>query len=118
MSKMNLIAKVKEVTSTGLPFMEGRENSTIATGQLYNIVDYGYLQGDENEFVVFITREEPKKFFYGGSVVTEKMKKIDAQLTLEERHELLEDGLEVVFQSKMSKNKKKYTCCDFFPTQG
>jgi hypothetical protein len=30
--------------------------------------------------------------------------------------ELLEHGIEVVFLQKVSKNKKKYTTCEFFPS--
>jgi hypothetical protein len=113
----NLINKAKEVTSSGLPFMQGKEKDELTMGMIYNINEYGFLKGEEGEdFVVFTTNEMPGKFYYGGSVVTEKMKELEEALAPSEMSELLENGIEIVFIQKVSKNKKKYTNCEFFPS--
>jgi hypothetical protein len=112
----SLIAKAKEVTSTGLPFMQGKEKEELSMGMIYNINDYGFLKGDDGDFVAFTTKETPDKFYYGGSVVTEKMHELESALSHEDMAELLEHGIEVVFLQKVSKNKKKYTTCEFFPS--
>ena len=120
MSNLNiksLISKAKEVTSVGLPFMQGKEKEEINMGILYNINEYGFLQGETGEdFVVFTTKEHNNKFFYGGSVVTQKIKDLEENLTSDEMCQLLEYGIEVLFIQKVSKNKKKYTTCEFFPS--
>lgn len=87
-------------------------------GMIYNINEYGFLDGGESneEFVVFTTKEQPEAFFYGGSVVTQKIKDLEANLTTEEIAALLDYGIEVIFLQKLSKNKKKYTTCEFFPS--
>ena len=119
MSNVNiksLISKAKEVTSTGLPFMQGKEKEEISMGMIYNINEYGFLQGETGEdFVVFTTKEYNDKFFYGGSVVTQKIKDLEANLSHDEIAQLLEYGIEVLFIQKVSKNKKKYTTCEFYP---
>ena len=121
MSNLNikaLINKAKEVTATGLPFMQGKEKHELTMGMIYNINEYGFLDGGESneEFVVFTTKEHPEAFFYGGSVVTQKIKDLEANLTNEEIAQLLDYGIEVIFLQKLSKNKKKYTTCEFFPS--
>lgn len=110
--------KVKEVTTSKLPFMEGREKGEITLGKIYNIIDYGYMNNEDGEYAVFITKEEPKLFFFGASVVTDNLKTIDNALTQEQLKELLsENGIEVVFTKKKSKNKREYTVADFFPSE-
>lgn len=119
MSNLNiqsLIVKAKEVTSHGLPFMQGKEKEEINMGMIYNINEYGFLQGETgDDFVVFTTKEYTDKFFYGGSVVTQKIKDLEANLNANEIAQLLEHGIEIIFVQKVSKNKKKYTTCEFFP---
>lgn len=114
---LDLIQSVKKETTNGLPFMEGKEKSAIILGQIYNVTDYGYLEGEDGEFIVFTTKEEPNNFMFGSSVMTEKFKKIDVALTETELSTLLDNGIEVVFSSKVSKNKRKYTLCELFPTK-
>lgn len=112
----DIINNVKAITMQGLPFMEGRVKGDITEGKIYNIVDFGFLKGDEGDFAVYITRENPNEFYFGGSIVTENLKKIEETLTDEQLVELLDKGLEIVMTSKLSKNKRKYMNCTFFPS--
>lgn len=119
-----IIAKAKEVTLTGLPFMEGREKGDL--NDLINttvvIKDYGYMEdvdknGEVKEYASFIIEENDKEFFFGGQVLTDNLKKLDEVLTDKELEQLLENGIPVVLGKKKSKNKREYTTCNFFPNQ-
>ena len=113
----DLIAKAKEVTASGLPFMDGLEKADLGMGEVLNINNYGYMEGEDGEFVVITTKEYPKNFFFGSSVLTSKMKDLDKVFGEEEMSKLLENGIEVVFEKKKSKNKREYTNVTFFPSQ-
>jgi len=109
---MSLISKVKEITASGLPFMEGKEKTDLSDGEVYTVVEYGYLEGDDKEFVVLTDGET---FCYGGSIVTDAFKALDEKLTDDEIKELLAEGISMKISKKKSKNGRKYTACEFFP---
>lgn len=112
----DIINNVKAITMQGLPFMDGREKGEIKEDEIFNIIDFGFLKGEDGEFAVFITRENDDEFYFGGAIVTENLKKIEDTLADEQIEELLKNGLETVMTSKLSKNKRKYMCCTFFPS--
>ena len=43
MNKIELLKKVKEITASGLPFMEGKDKVRLTDGMLYVVKNYGYL---------------------------------------------------------------------------
>nr|DAN06802.1 MAG TPA: hypothetical protein [Caudoviricetes sp.] len=106
--KNNLLSRLKEVMSNNLPFMEGREKADQIIGEPITIIDYGYLTGDDGEFIVYITREYNGVFFFGGSVLSEKFKELENAFTEDEMKELLEMGIKVRLCEKTSKNRRKY----------
>jgi hypothetical protein len=107
-----LIAKAKEITASGLPLMEGKAKVDFVDGEIYTVKEYGYLEGDNGDFVVVADKDT---FAYGGSVVTEAFKGLDEKLTEDEIHELLSEGIPMKISKKKSKNGRKYTTCEFFP---
>jgi hypothetical protein len=112
-----LISKVKEITASGLPFMEGKDKTDLADGEIYNVVEYGYLQGqddngNEKEYVVI---SDGKTFAYGGAVVTEAFRQLDENLKGDEIEELLNEGIPMMIRKKKSQKGRKYTTCEFFP---
>lgn len=113
----SIIAKAKEITQSGLPFMEGREKGEMdrLVGEVYTIKEYGYLEGEDGEFVVFLVEEDKENFYFGGSVITDNMKKLDDVLKEDEIAELLETGITILCEKKKSKNKRDYVKCTFFP---
>lgn len=111
-AKMDLIARAKEITASGLPLMEGKTKTDFVDGEVYTVKEYGYLEGDNGDFVVVADKDT---FAYGGSVVTEAFKGLDEKLTQEEIEELLQDGIPMKISKKKSKNGRKYTTCEFFP---
>lgn len=115
MNKLDLIRKAKEITMSGLPFMEGKEKTELGNGQLYCVKEYGYLKSEDGDFVVVA---DEKTFAFGGSVLTDNFRKLEDQLTESEISELLADGIEILITKKKSKvNKREYTACEFFPEQ-
>jgi hypothetical protein len=121
MKKLNfeqLMSEVSSITASGLPFMEGREKLEVKGDVLNNVLtveDYGYLEGDEGEYVVITLSEYPENFIYGSSVVTQAFKKLDEKFDEETRLEILKHGLTFKLSEKVSKSKRKYTCITFFP---
>ena len=113
-----LINQAKEVTASGLPFMDGREPIKVEGKILNNILtvdDYGYLEGDDGEYVVIALKEYPQHFIYGGSVVTDAFKKLEGKIGVDNMGLLIEHGLTFRLSELVSKNKRKYTRISFFP---
>lgn len=113
----NLIKKVQLITESGLPFMEGKEKIAVdeVIGKILTVADYGFLNGDEGEYVVVSLREYPTNFIYGSSVVTQAFKNLDEQLSVDEIANILNEGLTFRLSTLISKNKRKYTKIIFFP---
>lgn len=116
-----LIKQAQEVTKSGLPFMDGREKLEITGEVLNNILtvdDYGYLDGDDGNYVVISLKEYPKHFIYGGSVVTDAFKKLEEKIGAENMAQLIQYGLTFRLSELVSKNKRKYVRISFFPNCG
>lgn len=111
-NKMELLKKVKDITASGLPFMEGKEKVELTDGMLYVVKEYGYLKSEDSDFVVVA---DDTTFAFGGSVITDAFKKLDENLDGSEIEELLKDGIEMEIKKKKSRNKREYTTCEFFP---
>lgn len=112
--KKSLRDRAKEF-SVQLPFMEGREKGDAKEliGMVSTIADYGFLKGDDGrEYAVYITRENSKKFYFGGTVLTDQL----AQLEAEGYHEVIVDeGLPMLTTEKKSKNNRAYINVEFYP---
>ena len=101
--------------SVRLPFMEGREKGETKEllGQVTTISDYGFLPNDKGEpYVSFIVKERSGKFYFGGTVLTDRM----LQLEAEGYHDaIIEEGLPMLMTEKRSKNNRNFTNVEFFP---
>lgn len=118
MNISDLIKQAQEVTMSGLPFMDGKEKIEVAGEILNNILtveDYGYLEGDDGEYIVIALQEYPKNFIYGGSVVTDAFKKLEERVGAENMAQLINHGLTFKLSELISKNKRKYVRISFFP---
>ena len=102
--------------SVQLPFMDGREKGETKEliGQISTIVDYGFLPNENGEpYVCFIVKERSDKFYFGGSVLTDRMTQLDEDGY---RDEILEGGLPVLMTEQRSKKSNRtYTAVEFFP---
>lgn len=114
----NMMKSLKERAkefSVRLPFMEGRDKGELKklAGMISTICDYGFLNDDKGEaYVVFITREREKEFFFGGQVLTDQLAQLEAEGY---RDAIMTEGLPVLFGEKKSKNGRSYTTVEFFP---
>ena len=98
-----------------LPFMEGREKGETKEllGTVNTICDYGFLPNEHGEvYACFIVKERPKKFYFGGTVITDRL----TQLEEEGYHEaIMAEGLPVRMDEKKSRNNRTFTNVVFFP---
>ena len=115
----NLMKSLKERAkefSVQLPLMEGRDKgetkeilSTVCT-----IVDYGFLPNETGEpYAVFVVKEIPNKFFFGGQVLTARL----TELEEEGYHDaIVAEGLPVLMTEKKGKKSNRgYVNVEFYP---
>lgn len=110
-----LIKKAKQITNSGLPFMEGLEKAEAPKTGKFTLTDYGYLKGDDGDFICYTAVEIPGHFMFGSSVMTEKFKRLEEALDPNDLAALLQNGIVVQFKEKVSKNKRRYVDCELFP---
>ena len=109
----SLRERIKNELASGLPFMVGRENGSLTCDIELTITEFGFLKDHKKneDYVVFLLEEDKEHFYFGGMVVTEKLKKIEELLSDDELEVLKKEGLKVKFNKKKSpdKNKDSYT---------
>lgn len=119
MSNEKMMKSLKERArefSVQLPFMEGRDKGETSElmGQVSTITDYGFLPNENGEpYVCFIVKERGKKFYFGGTVLTDRLTKLD-----EEGYgdAIRAEGLPVLMsEAKAKKSNRTYTNVEFFP---
>jgi hypothetical protein len=114
MLNLDLLSKVREITASGLPFMDGKEKLELANGSTFIVRHFGFLEGDNGDFVVIA---DDNYYAFGGSIVTEAFKKLEGALSEQEIEQLLNAGLPVKIAKKKSKGGRQYTSCEFFPKE-
>ena len=126
MTKLNMkdiMNKAKEVAKTfemeGIPFMEGRtlaKDFKDILGVVVKITDYGFINGDDGEYTVFIVEDNDKEFYASGKVLTQDLHTLEESIGVDEfKAAVKEEGLEVLFGRKKSKNNREYTTVKLFP---
>lgn len=100
----------KTLKNEGIPFMEGRDKGDVRDllGKTVNIMDFGFIRGDNGEYAVFCVKGEDKLFYCGGKAVTEILKRIKEDGMKEELAKQDAKILEVT-----SKTKRKYITIEF-----
>lgn len=113
--KKSLKERAKEF-SVQLPLMDGREkgDTNELLGQISTITDYGFLPNEAGEpYAVFIVKERPNVFYFGGSVLTARLSDLDAEGY---HDEVVSEGLPVLFTTaKAKKSNRQYTNVEFYP---
>lgn len=99
-----------------LPFMDGRNKGMTEEllGQISTINEYGFLPNEAGElYVVFTVKERSTVFYFGGSVLTERMIQLDQEGYGDE---IRRDGLPILMTKETSKKtKRSYTGVTFYP---
>lgn len=94
----------------GIPFMEGREKGATSDilGETLHIVDFGFINGDNGEYSVFMVAEHENTFYFGNQVITDMLREIQ------------KDGMEaelakqdIVFEERTSKKGRPYIAFRF-----
>lgn len=112
MSLKDFTKKLNEGNS--IPFMEGRTKGELdeLVEKNVTITNFAFLKNDEGDYAVFVVKEIPDSFYFGGLVITENLKKLEEEGYKEE---IEANGLPVCVKSKKSKNKKNYYMLEFYP---
>lgn len=98
-----------------LPFMEGREKGETKEllGTVNTIVDYGFLPNETGEvYACFIVKERANKFYFGGTVITDRLQQMEAEGY---HDDIVAEGLPVLMTEKKSRNNRTFTNVEFFP---
>lgn len=113
-TESNLRTRAKQF-SILLPFMEGREKNDLVNlhEKTVTVSDYGFLKNEDGgDYACFICTEDRENFYFGGTVLTERLKELEKDGFHED---VKKEGLPVRFEKKMSKNKRAYTNVIFYP---
>ena len=114
--KKSLRERAREF-SVQLPLMEGREKGDTSEllGNISTINDYGFLPNENGEaYACFIVDERPGKFYFGGTVMTDRLEQLEA----DGYHEaVVFEGLPVLMTEKKSRNNRTFTNVVFFPEE-
>lgn len=104
-----IIENLKEsITREGIPFMDSREPGELVEGEVVTLCDYGFIEGKDGRYVVFITKEDETKFYFGGLVLTQLCEQLD-EYNDDEIQAVLEHGIKITTTKKKSKNGRVYT---------
>ena len=98
-----------------LPLMEGcdKGDTKELMGQVSTITDYGFLPNEAGEmYAVFTVKERSGKFYFGGTVLTDRLFKLEQ----EGYHDaIVAEGLPVLLNEKRSKNNRTFVNVEFYP---
>lgn len=94
----------------GIPFMEGRDKDKLdnVCGRMLHIDDFGFIEGKDGQFAVIAFQEEPTKFYFGNSIVTEMLKEVQNDGMKNELRKQV-----IVFDKRTSKDNRVYTSFKF-----
>lgn len=98
-----------------LPFMEGRDKGETKEllGTVNTITEYGFLPNENGEhYAVFIVKERSVKFYFGGSVLTDRLLQLEADGY---HDDVVAEGLPVLLTEKKSRNNRTFTNVVFYP---
>ena len=107
---IELLKAIKDKLELTSPLMEGREKGSTVLNVPMTIIDWDYLTDHKKneDYVVYIAKEDNENFYFGGGVATDKFKKIDA-MGEKVVASLKTIGIPVIFEEKTSKaNNQKY----------
>ena len=110
----SLQERVKELTKK-LSIMEGKAkgDNTEVDGKIVTINDFDIIKG-ENDYAVYTVKEIDDTFFFGGMVLTEHLKQLEAEGYKEA---IQKEGLRMMLKECKSKKGRTYYSVEFEPKQ-
>lgn len=116
MMKMKSLRERAKEFSARLPFMDGREKGDTSEllGQVSTINEYGFLPSEDGSmYAAFTVSERSGKFYFAGSVLTDRLIQLDQEGY---GTAIREEGLPVLMTTaKAKKSNRTYTNVEFFP---
>lgn len=112
--RKSLREKAKEM-DVRLPFMDGcvKGDTKELFGMISTINEYGFLPNEAGElYAVFTVRERTGKFYFGGTVMTDRLFKFENDGY---HDDIVAEGLPVLMREKKSKANRTYVDVVFFP---
>ena len=98
-----------------LPFMDGREKGDTKEllGTVNTVTEYGFLPNEAGEmYACFIVAERSDKFYFGGTVITDRLHQLEQDGYHEE---IVADGLPMLMTEKKSRNGRNFVNVVFYP---
>lgn len=113
---MNIKEIAKNATmGKGCPLMDGRTNvgTECVIDKVVHVDGMWLMQGKDGEYSVYTVTELPNDFLFGGKVMTDLLKDLLEQCSLDELNaELQGDPLAIKLTTKRSKNGRPYTAVE------
>jgi len=109
------LRELAKALQNDLPLMNNRTKGEQEDliGEIVTIEDYDFMKGENGAYVVFTVKEYPEQFFFGGSVLTEQLQKVEEA---EMHDQVISEGLPMLLTKKQSKEtKRNYTAVKFYP---
>lgn len=97
----------------GIPFMDGADKIDMPLGEKLHVRDYGFISGNDGEFVVLAFIEYPNKFVFGNSIITGDIRTMEKDLGDKDKVLAELSDISLTFSKSMSKNKREYTSVEF-----
>ncbi len=111
---MKSLKELVRELSNKLEIMNGRtkgENIDIASKSV-TIIDYDFIHDADKEYAVYVVKEFPELFFYGGMVLSEQLKTLDAKGA---KDIIKTEGLPIKLTPIKSKKGRSYFGVEFYP---
>lgn len=109
----NLRNRFKRINSKRISFMDTREKATIELNKWFYLDEFDFIKTDLGESLVFTIKGENRFYFFGAPTVTLKFKEMMKLFNEQEFNQLLEEGIEIKFSRRQSKNRRYYTNIEF-----
>lgn len=99
-------------SNRGIPFMDACEKANVTDlfGRTVHITDFGFIRDKDGDgdFAAFTISEEPGKFYFGNAILTDMLKKVDA----DGKREALPFAA-IKFDQRTSKKGRQYVGFEF-----
>lgn len=97
----------------GISFMDGRTKVDMPLNVPLHVEDYGFIQGDEKEYVVVAFVERPNEFVFGNAILTADIKTIEKDYGSKDEALAALANVTLTFSKHVSKKGREYVSVEF-----
>ena len=97
-------------SNRGIAFMDTCEKANVTDlfGRTVHITDFGFIKGEDGDYAAFTVAETPGLFYFGNAIITDMLKKVDADGKREELQ-----FVAVRIEQRLSKKGRNYVGFEF-----